>query len=79
METAMTEFKPQDSLANEQISVERDYETRYWARTLQCTETELREAVRKVGTEVEDVRRYLGPRTAQTAASHGGSPRFFTA
>lgn len=46
----------------EQISIERDYETRYWARTLHCTETELREAVRAVGTEVDDVRRHLGPR-----------------
>ena len=76
----MTEFKPQDTLTNEPISIERDYETRYWARTLQCTETELREAVRKVGTEVEDVRRYLGPRTGQVApAGNGGTPRFFTA
>lgn len=76
----MTEFKPQDQLTNEQISVERDYETRYWARTLHCTETELREAVRNVGTEVEDVRRYLGPRAAQAAQpSHTGSARTFSA
>ena len=76
----MTEFKPQDQLTDEQISVERDYEARYWARTLHCTETELREAVRNVGTEVEDVRRYLGPRTAQAAQpSHTGSARTLSA
>lgn len=76
----MTEFKPQDQLTDEQISVERDYEARYWARTLHCTETELREAVRNVGTEVEDVRRYLGPRTAQAAKpSHTGSTQTFSA
>ena len=48
----------------EPVSIERDYEARYWARTLQCTEPELREAVRRVGTDIQAVRRFLGPRGA---------------
>jgi len=49
---------------DEPVSIEHDYETRYWARTMHCTETELREAVRAVGNDVEDLRRHLGPRNS---------------
>lgn len=66
----MTDSQTHDAQALEQISVERDYETRYWARTLHCTETELREAVRTVGTDVDSVRRHLGPRAGQPGPSN---------
>lgn len=52
----------QTPATEELISIEREYEVRYWARTLHCTEIELREAVRMVGTGVNEVRRHLGPR-----------------
>ncbi|APW39779.1 hypothetical protein RD110_23385 [Rhodoferax koreense] len=65
MNPIQTERTP--TTTSEPISIDRDYEVRYWARTLHCTEIELKEAVRAVGTDVEEVRRRLGPRT-QTSA-----------
>jgi hypothetical protein len=60
--TRPTEHFISDGAPPEPVSIDRDYEARYWARTLRCTEIELREAVRAVGTDVAEVRRYLGPR-----------------
>jgi hypothetical protein len=47
--------KPDDS----RINVNEAYELRYWTKELGCTEQQLREAVKKVGPMVKDVKRYL--------------------
>lgn len=57
--------------AGEQIRIEHDYETRYWARTLHCTEIELRDAVQAVGHDAEAVRRHLRKPSALPPASAG--------
>lgn len=44
------------------INVSEPWEVRYWTRELNCTEQQLREAVRAVGVMVVDVRRYLSQR-----------------
>lgn len=46
------------TFSTEVISLEKRYEIRYWVRTLDCTETQLYEAVRAVGNEVAAVRRF---------------------
>ena len=41
------------------ISLEQDYEVRDWCKSLNCTEQELRSAVKSVGNSARDVREYL--------------------
>jgi hypothetical protein len=41
------------------INVKSALEINYWCRTLNCTETQLRNAVLAVGSLVADVRAYL--------------------
>ncbi len=42
------------------INLEERYEILHWSRRLGCSEQQLRDAVRAVGTNAADVRRYLG-------------------
>lgn len=44
------------------ISLAEDYEVRDWARSLNCTEDELRSAVKTVGNSAQAVRSYLANR-----------------
>lgn len=44
------------------ISLEQDYEVRDWAKSLGCTEDELRAAVKAVGNSADKVREYLQKR-----------------
>lgn len=41
------------------ISLEQDYEVRDWCKSLNCTEQELRSAVKSVGNSARDVREHL--------------------
>lgn len=41
------------------IALEQDYEVRDWAKSLGCTEDELRAAVKAVGNAADAVRKYL--------------------
>ena len=43
----------------DRIDVSNDDELKYWSRKLDCTETELREAIARVGPLVRDVVPYL--------------------
>lgn len=42
------------------INVNEDWEVRWWCQQLGVTEQQPRDAVRKVGVMVSDVRRHLG-------------------
>jgi hypothetical protein len=46
------------------IALGQDYEVRDWTQTLDCTEEQLREAVRAVGNSASAVRQYLGKEIA---------------
>lgn len=50
---------PQD---RSRINLGEDYEVRYWTETLGVSEKGLRDAVSRVGTSVDAVRRELGGR-----------------
>lgn len=52
----LTKKKPQDA---RKINVTQSYEISYWKNTLRCTEKELIDAVKQVGTSVDAVKRYL--------------------
>lgn len=52
-----TERGPADA---KRINVNEAHELRYWAKTLNVPEAELREAVAKVGVMAKDVRAHLG-------------------
>lgn len=41
------------------INVNQDWEFEYWCSKFNCTESELRNAVKAVGTSVEAVKNYL--------------------
>ena len=47
---------PQD---RSRINVEEDWEVRWWCVQFNCTETELRQAVKKVGVTAENVRKEI--------------------
>ncbi len=49
--------RPQDAT---KINVHESWELDYWSKELGVTKERLKEAVRAVGTSVEDVKRYLG-------------------
>jgi len=55
----MTENTKQTGLDRKLISLEEDYERRDWAKSLGCTEEQLRAAVKAVGNSAEKVREYL--------------------
>ena len=44
---------------NTRISLEQNYEIRYWTKKLKCTKEELCRAVRKVGACVANVKKEL--------------------
>jgi len=46
------ETAPQDA---ERLNVDEDYEVSYWTEEFQCTSSDLKAAVRKVGVMAEDV------------------------
>ncbi|NMF07863.1 DUF3606 domain-containing protein [Clostridium beijerinckii] len=52
-----TKKKPLDS---SRINIHEPYEVNYWCDVLGCTETELKNAVSKVGTSVTKVKEHLG-------------------
>ncbi len=52
----LTKTAPQDA---KRINLGQPHEISYWCRALDCTPTELRDAVRAVGDSVAAVRVYL--------------------
>jgi hypothetical protein len=42
------------------INVNEEWECKYWCKELDVTEKELKEAVKKVGPTVKDVKKQLG-------------------
>ena len=52
----LTKKRPQDA---RKINVTQSYEISYWTNALGCTEKELIDAVKQVGTSVDAVKRYL--------------------
>jgi hypothetical protein len=44
----------------DRINVNEAHELRDWSRSLGCTEQQLKDAVKKVGVMVADVKRHLG-------------------
>ena len=55
----MSDDKQQTAADRQRVSIEEDYERRDWARSLGCTEQQLRNAVAAVGHSVDQVRTYL--------------------
>lgn len=49
-------IKPEDAT---KINVNQKYEVNYWTTKLDCTETQLKKAVDKVGVKATDVKKYL--------------------
>lgn len=64
------------------ITLDKAYEVRHWMRVLACSELQLRQAVKAVGTREEDVRRYLqssvSPASRWTALTDKAKPGGFT-
>lgn len=52
-----TKRGPQDAA---RINVNEPHELRYWCEALNCSEQELREAVKNVGVMADDVRAHMG-------------------
>lgn len=49
------------------INIEKDYEVRHWMRVLACSELQLREAVRAVGIDEDEIRRHLRENVPSTS------------
>jgi len=52
-----TKSAPQDS---SKINIHEDYEVEYWTKNFGCAPQELKDAVEKVGTGIEAVKKALG-------------------
>lgn len=52
----MADDKTETAQDRKLISINEEYEVRDWARTLGCTEEQLREAVKAVGNSAQAVR-----------------------
>ncbi len=52
------------------ITIEKDYEVRHWMRTLACSELQLREALKAVGPDEEQVRHHLQGNVPSTSRWH---------
>jgi len=55
----MADDKSQTGQDRKLISLSDDYEVRDWAKSLGCTEEQLRAAVKAVGNSAEAVRKFL--------------------
>jgi hypothetical protein len=55
----MSEDKGKQGNDELQISLEHEWERRNWTRWLVCTEEQLRHAVDSVGSDADNVRRFL--------------------
>ncbi len=58
MTTPQDERRPQD-MAN--VNINEEWELRWWARELKLSESQLKEAVREVGTATTKLRDYKPP------------------
>ena len=56
MSDNLSDKGPQDS---QRISLQEDWEVKYWTEALACSVMELKEAVEAVGHSVDKVRAYL--------------------
>lgn len=56
MADSITDFV---ALSGAPINVDNEYEMRYWCEKFRCTPQQLRAAVKRVGTIVDDVKREL--------------------
>ena len=63
----MADDKSKTGADRKQISLNEDYEIRDWMQSLNCSETELREAVKAVGSSAEAVRQHLARSPQRTA------------
>ncbi len=52
----LSKRRPQDA---SRINIHEPYEVRWWTHALGCTEQQLKDAVRQVGTSAQAVRNYL--------------------
>lgn len=52
----LTKRRPQDA---SRVNIHEPYEVRWWCHELGCTEQQLRDAVSKVGTSADAVRKHL--------------------
>lgn len=55
----MSDDTQKTSLDRKLIALGEDYEVRDWTKSLNCTEPQLREAVKAVGNSADEVRKYL--------------------
>jgi hypothetical protein len=55
----MTDDPKKTALDRKLIALHEPHEVRSWTQSLGCTETQLRDAVKAVGTSAEEVRQYL--------------------
>ncbi|MCW3111054.1 MAG: hypothetical protein JWQ09_5560 [Segetibacter sp.] len=53
----LSKRRPQDS---SKVNVNESWEVRWWCSQLNCTEPQLRAAVKAVGVSAAAIRRYLG-------------------
>ncbi|MBV7541980.1 DUF3606 domain-containing protein [Acidovorax sp. sic0104] len=58
----MSDNKQATAADRKLISLEQDYEVRDWCKSLDCTEEQLRAAVKAVGNSAEAVRQHLSKR-----------------
>ena len=55
----MSDDKDKTGQDRKLISLQQDYEVRDWCKSLGCTESELRAAVKAVGNSADKVREFL--------------------
>jgi hypothetical protein len=58
----MTDDTKKTGLDRKLISLKEEHEVRSWTESLQCTQTQLRDAVKAVGNSADEVRKYLAGR-----------------
>lgn len=55
----MDNLNKRNSPDSKRVNINEKHEMRYWTEALGCSEAELENAVKKVGTSAESVREYL--------------------
>lgn len=58
----MSDDTKKTGLDRKLISLGEEYEVRAWTESLQCTETQLRDAIKAVGNSADKVRKFLAGR-----------------
>jgi hypothetical protein len=56
----MTDYENKNSPPTRSVNIDTDWEIEYWARIFKVNRSELKSAIKKVGNDFDELKKYFG-------------------